>query len=341
MKDINIDAVGGRVRACRKTLNLTLAQISKAINVSANYISMIERGEKNPSDKVLHKIADLAGVSYWWLKTGQEESPVKPQEPSSPSNAIPVSIDVPLFLALAIQSIPDMTKEKLAAKLDVSPEAMEEILLGGGYAVSPDWMDYFQILARQMDLPAVRQKIHDLDLFLQNEIPEKERKRRVDFLKRYAGPEYQYRESDPNDSDHIMLKTSREDGTPQNTAWHFFFFLGYSLDESMVKCKMDSIICWCCNFCNNMTLVFDDESLRTLFVEEYEDRQAKEDALAELSSGYSGQLPFMTLLLINRDTWEEIGEPIELDDGESPEDMLAQQEAVSAALAQMRHDGSK
>ena len=312
MKDVNMDAIGGRVRACRKTMNLTLVQMSKSVDVSANYISMIERGEKNPSDKVLHKIADLADVSYWWLKTGQEESPVKPQEPSSSLNAIPASIDVPLFLALAIQSIPGMTKEKLAAKLDISPENMEEVLFGSEHAVSSDWTDYFPVLARQMDLPAVCQKIHDLDLFLQNEIREKERKCRLDFLKRYAGPEYQYLEFDPNDSDHIILKRTREDGSPQSLPWHFFFCLGHCSDESMVENIMGNIICSCYN--DSAVLIFDDETTRNLFAEEYDQRKAQADTLAGTPYGHGGSLPSISLLLINRETWEQIGNEIELDD---------------------------
>ena len=312
MKDVNMDAIGGRVRACRKTMNLTLAQMSKAVDVSANYISMIERGEKNPSDKVLHKIAGLAGVSYWWLKTGQEESPVKSQEPSVPLNAIPASIDVPLFLTLAIQSIPGMTMEKLAAKLDISPENMEEVLFGGECAVSSDWTDYFPILARQMDLPAVCQKIHDLDLFLQNEIPEKERKCRLDFLKHYAGPEYQYLEFDPNDSDHIILKKTREDGSPQRNAWHFFFRLGRYLDESAVESMMGNIIYSC--YTDPAVLIVDDDTTRDLFAGEYEQRKAQKDTLAGTPYNHVGHLPTISLLLINRETWEQIGDEIELDD---------------------------
>ena len=71
-----------------------------------------------------------------------------------------------------------------------------------------------------MDLPAVCQKINDLDLFLQNEIPEKERKCRLDFLKHYAGPEYQYLEFNPNDSDHIILKKQEKMDYPKAAPPH-------------------------------------------------------------------------------------------------------------------------
>jgi len=314
MKAVDMNTVGGRVRACRQTLNLTLAKLSEAINVSSNYISVIERGEKNPSDKVLHKIADLANVSYWWLKTGQEESPVSSQEPSSSLNTIPISIDAPLFLALAIQSIPGMTKEKLAAKLEVTSEIMEGILAGDNHAISSDWTDYFPILARQMDLPAVRQKIHALDLFLQSENVEKKRKRLLDFVKRCAGPEYQYLELDPRDSDHIMLKTLKADGTPRSGTWHFFFYLGYCLDYSMVKDMMGGIFCCCYSAFDDATLVFDNEKNRDLFAGVYGDCRADEDALANTPGGYGGQLPTMSLLLIDRNTWAEIDKPIILED---------------------------
>lgn len=127
MKDLDLSTIGGRIRACRKMLNLTLAALAEKIDVSANYISVIERGVQSPSEKVLHKIAESTNVSYWWLKTGQEDNPMSPAsvqeaEPlnAALSNAIPLKIDAPLFLALVIQSTPNMTKEKLATILNTS-----------------------------------------------------------------------------------------------------------------------------------------------------------------------------------------------------------------------------
>lgn len=324
MKIVDVDTVGGRIRACRQAMNLTLANLAEKINVSSNYISILERGDKNPSDKVLHKIADFANVSYWWLKTGQEESPVSFNEPIS-LNAVPVNVDVPLFLSLAIQSIPGMTKEKLAAKLDISPGAMDNILFEDGDAAAPDWADYFSILARQMDLPAVRKKIRNLDLFLQNESVEKERKRLLDLAKRCAGSEYQYFVSNsmqrkgadiPSDpeihTEHIALRQSE---SLKGKTWHFVFYrFAGTIDSSLVKAIMGDELSYCDEIYGNLTLVFDDDEVLSLFQNEYERRQCHNDALAGTPYDSGDRLPPISLLLIDRETWEQRGEIIYLED---------------------------
>lgn len=43
----------------RKSLNLTLKDVAEHCGVSINYISLIERGEKTPSDKVLQKLEEV------------------------------------------------------------------------------------------------------------------------------------------------------------------------------------------------------------------------------------------------------------------------------------------
>lgn len=332
MNEIDMSKPGGRIRACRQEMNLTLSQLAKSLNVSSNYLSVVERGMKNPSDKVLHKVADLAKVSYWWLKTGQEESPMKeappapPQKPAFSLNAVPADIDVPLFLSLAIQSVPGMSKEKLAVILDAPPEDMEKILFGDDHGISPNWKNYFSFLAQKMDLPAVCQKVHALDLFLQNENREKGQKRLLELAKRYIGPEYEYFRFDsvlentlPTSkilySEHIVLLKSDAPLSDDDNygSRRFSFYRFDSIDETLFESIMSRHISYCKEYHCDSTLVFDDDSILDLFKQAYEQQQASISLSAGGDCGEDGSLPTVALLLVDRETWEPRGDIIRLE----------------------------
>jgi transcriptional regulator with XRE-family HTH domain len=55
--------VGNRIRYLRKANRLTLKQLSRGCDLSANTISLVERGEVAPSIETLCKIANALGVS--------------------------------------------------------------------------------------------------------------------------------------------------------------------------------------------------------------------------------------------------------------------------------------
>jgi transcriptional regulator with XRE-family HTH domain len=54
--------VGNRIRYLRKANHLTLKQLSRGCDLSANTISLVERGEVAPSIETLCKIANALGV---------------------------------------------------------------------------------------------------------------------------------------------------------------------------------------------------------------------------------------------------------------------------------------
>ena len=47
-----------RIKAARKSVGLHMTELAERIGVSSNYISLLERAERNPSDAVLNKIAE-------------------------------------------------------------------------------------------------------------------------------------------------------------------------------------------------------------------------------------------------------------------------------------------
>ena len=54
--------VGGRLRQLREERNLSMRSLATASGLSANALSMIERGKTSPSVSTLYKLADAMGV---------------------------------------------------------------------------------------------------------------------------------------------------------------------------------------------------------------------------------------------------------------------------------------
>ncbi len=68
-----------RLREIRKRKKVTLKELSRLTDLSANYIGQIERGQANPSIATLKKITDSLGISFMSLVEpngeGHEEHP--------------------------------------------------------------------------------------------------------------------------------------------------------------------------------------------------------------------------------------------------------------------------
>lgn len=62
-----------RIKAVRTTLKLSQAEFGKKIGLSQNYIWMIEKGERVPSDRAIRDICREYGVDEIWLRDGVGE----------------------------------------------------------------------------------------------------------------------------------------------------------------------------------------------------------------------------------------------------------------------------
>lgn len=62
-----------RIKAVRTTLKLSQAEFGKKIGLSQNYIWMIEKGERVPSDRAIRDICREYGVDDVWLRDGVGE----------------------------------------------------------------------------------------------------------------------------------------------------------------------------------------------------------------------------------------------------------------------------
>lgn len=55
MKYVDTSTIGGRIRLIRQQMDMSLADLGAKIGVSANYVSVIERNAKRPSDDLVEK----------------------------------------------------------------------------------------------------------------------------------------------------------------------------------------------------------------------------------------------------------------------------------------------
>lgn len=71
--------MNARIRYIRQEMDLTQAQFADKINLSRNFVAMIEIGQREPSDRTISDICREFNVNEVWLRTGegdpfQEES---------------------------------------------------------------------------------------------------------------------------------------------------------------------------------------------------------------------------------------------------------------------------
>lgn len=73
-----IGRFGERVRDLRKKRGLTLEELASLANMSYVYLNEIERAKRNPSLKVINRIAKALKVSLWELFMGMETKRTRP-----------------------------------------------------------------------------------------------------------------------------------------------------------------------------------------------------------------------------------------------------------------------
>ena len=62
-----------RFKEIRRLLGITQAEFGKGINISQNYVWMIEKGERIPSDRTIAEICRVYNVNEDWLRDGTGE----------------------------------------------------------------------------------------------------------------------------------------------------------------------------------------------------------------------------------------------------------------------------
>jgi transcriptional regulator with XRE-family HTH domain len=57
-----VNTIGESIRNRRKELRITQPHLAELAQISVNTLYKIERGQGNPSQKVLHQLADVLGM---------------------------------------------------------------------------------------------------------------------------------------------------------------------------------------------------------------------------------------------------------------------------------------
>lgn len=65
--------MNNRIAIIRKKMNLSQEKFANALGLSQNYIWMLEKGEREPSDRTIADICRIFNISLEWLKTGEGE----------------------------------------------------------------------------------------------------------------------------------------------------------------------------------------------------------------------------------------------------------------------------
>jgi transcriptional regulator with XRE-family HTH domain len=108
--------LGELIRRQRELASLPMRQLAAMAGISNPYLSQIERGLREPSEHVLHAIADSLQVSAETLRTGDDDEPTGEQP------------EVSSVLADAIQADPDLTASQRRA-LQETYEAFREVTI--------------------------------------------------------------------------------------------------------------------------------------------------------------------------------------------------------------------
>lgn len=67
-----------RIKQVRANAKLTQTEFADKLGLTKNYISLVENGNRDPSERTLNDICDKFGVDPVWLRTGEGE-PFLPQ----------------------------------------------------------------------------------------------------------------------------------------------------------------------------------------------------------------------------------------------------------------------
>lgn len=69
--------INDRIKQIRNLANLTQTEFAEKIGLTKNYISLLENGQRAPSERTINCICREFGVSETWLYTGAGEPYVK------------------------------------------------------------------------------------------------------------------------------------------------------------------------------------------------------------------------------------------------------------------------
>lgn len=116
-----------RIRAVRTAAGLTQPEFAEKLGLTKNFISLIENGQREPSDRTVRDICRVFNVNEAWLRTGEGEMhtpKTRSEELAEIFADVQISDDararlVKAFAALPDEAYPQLYKwfQEMAAKL--------------------------------------------------------------------------------------------------------------------------------------------------------------------------------------------------------------------------------
>lgn len=107
-----------RIKQIRNDAQLTQTEFAEKLGLTKNYISLVENGNREPSDRTISDICRVFGIREQWLRTG--ETPMKPQ--------LSRNAEITRFVNQAMEGETETdTQRILAALMDATPEEIEAI----------------------------------------------------------------------------------------------------------------------------------------------------------------------------------------------------------------------
>lgn len=105
-----METVGERIKKIRKDRKLTQKAFAEQLKMSENYIWQIEKGDREPSLKVLRLICSIYNVDEIWLQTGtgnMDEPKTRREELEEIFHHCEIGTDAKARMIRAMAQLPD------------------------------------------------------------------------------------------------------------------------------------------------------------------------------------------------------------------------------------------
>ncbi len=86
---------GARIAAARLAMGLSQEEAAEKLNVTASHVSHIESGNRNPSRRLLRRLAELYGEDEVYLMSGMRPAPPEPDAVLDYIVRLAASLDAP------------------------------------------------------------------------------------------------------------------------------------------------------------------------------------------------------------------------------------------------------
>ena len=107
---------------------MTQTEIAEKLGLSQNYIWMIEKGERKPSDRTINDICREFGVNKTWLRTGEGEpfQPITRYSEISDFVGKALANELPSFQRQLLHVLSQLSDEQWDLLADIAEKLLEE-----------------------------------------------------------------------------------------------------------------------------------------------------------------------------------------------------------------------